>query len=64
MTLTVSHRNEVQPWDHYLVRDEYGHLLTAGKPVGSRVRHPRMRGCADGLTFGNAWSYALACPIA
>jgi hypothetical protein len=63
MTLIAATRASVTPWDHYEVRDANGHLLTVGKPIGSRVRHPRFRGLVTGELIGRAWSYALACPI-
>ena len=64
-------KNDVQPWDAYLIRDEWGHPMEEGKPIGSRVYHPRRRYCLpgslsmvpDGRTYGKPWSYALACPI-
>ncbi|NDC89042.1 MAG: hypothetical protein EB075_09605 [Bacteroidetes bacterium] len=67
--LYASMKNDVQPWDAHEIRDEWGHPMTHGKPIGSRVRHPRFRllngGIPDpnGQVFGKAWSYALACPI-
>jgi len=69
--LTTGCRNDVQPWDAYMVRDWNGHPLREGKPIGSRVYHPRPRYCVpgsfsmdpDGPTYGKPWSYALACPI-
>jgi hypothetical protein len=69
--LTALTANDVQPWDAYQVRDEHGHPLQEGRPIGSRVHHPRRRlvnptsfcMVPDGATYGRCWSYALACQI-
>jgi hypothetical protein len=61
--LTAQSRNDAQPWNHYETRDEHGHPLQAGAAIGSRIYHPRMRGCLSGATLGRCYSYALACPL-
>lgn len=67
--LIASCANDVQPWDHYKTRDEYGHLLKQGQPIGSKVYHPRWRLLSGGLydpngrLMGKCYSHALACRL-
>lgn len=62
---------EVQPWDHWHLRGANGHPLQIGEPIGSKIRHPRVKLLQGGLPnpdpfgrrCGPAFSYALACRL-
>lgn len=66
--LVAESMNDVNPWDHH--EKTYGyfpdgyHRIIPGKPIGSKVYHPRRRSCiAPYRAMGRAYSYALANPV-